>query len=70
LVFLGEETGNRVGKVRAAELVATGASVIGTACPFCNSIFRDALAEQGEGAPQLLDIAQLTARRLPVNGAS
>jgi hypothetical protein len=44
--------------------------VIGTACPFCNSIFRDALAEQGEGAPQLLDIAQLIARGLPVNGAS
>jgi Fe-S oxidoreductase len=70
LVFLGDETGERIGKVRAAELVATGASVIGTACPFCNSIFRDALAEQGEGAPQLLDIAQLTARGLPVNGAS
>jgi Fe-S oxidoreductase len=70
LVFLGDETGERIGKVRAAELVATGASVIGTACPFCNSIFRDALAEQGEGAPQLLDIAQLTARGLPVSGAS
>jgi Fe-S oxidoreductase len=70
LVFLGDETGERIGKVRAAELVATGASVIGTACPFCNSIFRDALAEQGEGAPQLLDIAQLIARGLPVDGAS
>jgi hypothetical protein len=28
-------------------------------------MFRDALAAKGEGAPQLLDIAQLTARRLP-----
>jgi Fe-S oxidoreductase len=65
LVFLGEETGERVGKVRAAELIATGATTIGTACPFCNSIFRDALAETGEGALQLLDIAQLTARGLP-----
>jgi Fe-S oxidoreductase len=65
LVFLGEETGERVGQVRAAELVSTGATTIGTACPFCNSIFRDALAEHGEAAPQLLDIAQLTARRLP-----
>jgi Fe-S oxidoreductase len=65
LVFLGEETGERVGKVRAAELIATGAQTIATACPFCNSIFRDALAEKGEAAPQLLDIAQLTARALP-----
>ncbi len=29
--------------VRAAELVATGATTIGTACPFCNTMFRDAL---------------------------
>ncbi|MGD0800605.1 MAG: heterodisulfide reductase-related iron-sulfur binding cluster [Terracidiphilus sp.] len=65
LVFLGEETGERIGKVRADELVATGAKTVATACPFCNSIFRDALAESGDAAPQLLDIAQLTARRLP-----
>jgi Fe-S oxidoreductase len=70
LVFLGEETGERVGKVRAAELVATGATTIGTACPFCNSMFRDALAETGEGAPQLLDIAQLIARGLRKNELS
>ena len=70
LVFLGEETGERVSHVRAAKLVATGAKTVGTACPFCNSMFRDALAEKGEGAPQLLDIAQLTARGLPERGAS
>jgi Fe-S oxidoreductase len=70
LTFLGEETGERVSHVRAAELVATGATTIGTACPFCNSMFRDALVDQGEAAPQLLDIAQLTARGLPRTGAS
>src|ERR1035441_4902810 len=65
LAFLGEETGERGSNGRRAELVATGAGIVGTACPFCNSMFRDALAAKGEGAPQLLDIAQLTARRLP-----
>jgi Fe-S oxidoreductase/nitrate reductase gamma subunit len=65
LAFLGEETGERVGKVRAAELAATGAATIATACPFCNSMFRDALADTGEAAPQLLDIAQLVALELP-----
>jgi Fe-S oxidoreductase len=65
LAFLGEETGDRVSHVRAQELVATGASTIGTACPFCNTMFRDALAAKGDAAPQLLDIAQLTARNLP-----
>jgi Fe-S oxidoreductase len=65
LAFLGEETGERVSHVRAKELVATGAQTIGTACPFCNSMFRDALgAVGGANPPQLLDIAQLTARVL------
>jgi Fe-S oxidoreductase len=65
LAFLGEESGERVSHVRAAELVGTGASTVGTACPFCNTMFRDALASKGSGTPQLLDIAQLTARALP-----
>jgi Fe-S oxidoreductase len=66
LAFLGEETGERVSHVRAQELVATGAQTIGTACPFCNTMFRDALgAVGGAQPPQLLDIAQLTARALP-----
>jgi Fe-S oxidoreductase len=66
LAFLGEETSERVSHVRAQELVATGAQTIGTACPFCNTMFRDALgAVGGAQPPQLLDIAQLTARALP-----
>jgi Fe-S oxidoreductase len=64
LAFLGEETGERVSHVRAAELLATGAKTVATACPFCNSMFRDALAESGDGAPQLLDIAQIAACNL------
>jgi Fe-S oxidoreductase len=65
LAFLGEETGDRVSHVRAKELVETGAGTIGTACPFCNTMFRDALGAVSETPPQLLDIAQLTARALP-----
>jgi Fe-S oxidoreductase len=38
--------------------------VIGTACPFCNTMFRDALPGVSDAPPQLLDIAQLTARAL------
>src|SRR5208337_3636831 len=65
LAFLGEEKGDRVSHNRAAELVATGAQTVAAACPFCNTMFRDALADRGEGAPVLLDIAQLAARNLP-----
>jgi Fe-S oxidoreductase len=71
LAFLGEESGDRVSHVRAKELVATGAQTIGTACPFCNSMFRDALgAVGGEAPPQLLDIAQLVARGLPARASA
>ena len=65
LAFLGEESGDRVSHVRAKELAATGASTVGTACPFCNTMFRDALSAVTETPPQLYDIAQLTARALP-----
>ena len=65
LAFLGEESGERVSHTRAAELMATGAKTVGTACPFCNSMFRDALAQNADSTMQLLDIAQLAARGLP-----
>ncbi|MDQ2841844.1 MAG: (Fe-S)-binding protein [Acidobacteriota bacterium] len=64
LVFLGEETGQRVNQARAEELAATGADVVGTACPFCNSMFRDALTTTSENPPRLLDIAQIVAGQI------
>jgi len=68
LVFLGEETGSRVSHERARELADTGADVVAAACPFCNTMFQDALsAVRPEGAPQLLDVAQIAAARLPRN---
>jgi Fe-S oxidoreductase len=70
LAFLGEETGERVSHNRAAELVATGAQTVATACPFCNTMFRDALSATGEAPPQLLDIAQIAARGLPASDPS
>jgi Fe-S oxidoreductase len=65
-MFLGEEKGKRVNVTRVEELVATGAQTIGTACPFCQTMFRDALgAAGGSTPPKLLDIVQLVAAGLP-----
>ena len=61
LAFLGEEQGTRVSAERAQELVATGAGTVVAACPFCHSMFRDALAGQ---SVQLRDIAQIAAQNL------
>ena len=60
-MFLGEEKGKRVNVTRVEELVGTGAAVIGTACPFCQTMFRDALGTFSGPAPKLLDIAQIAA---------
>ncbi len=62
LAFLGEEKGDRVSVTRAKELVATGASVVGAACPFCNTMFRDALSGISKTPPRLMDIAQIAAQ--------
>ena len=69
-MFLGEEKGKRVNLERVEELIATGAQVIGTACPFCQTMFRDALGSVTGIAPQLLDIAQIAAASLPVQPAT
>jgi Fe-S oxidoreductase len=78
-MFLGEEKGKRVNVERVVELVGTGAAVIGTACPFCQTMFRDALGAVTKTPPGLMDIAQIAAasiepedsvgaERLPVEG--
>jgi Fe-S oxidoreductase len=68
LVFLGEETGQRVNETRAKELADTGAEIVGAACPFCNTMFRDALASTSANPPELLDIAQLAAAAIQASG--
>src|ERR1022692_4769717 len=58
-MFLGEEKGKRINMARAEELAATGAAIVGVACPFCQSMFRDALPAVSEKPPKLMDIAQI-----------
>jgi Fe-S oxidoreductase len=64
LAFLGEEAGERISHHRARELASTPAQTVATACPFCQSMLRDALAAVSPAAPKLLDIAEITAARL------
>jgi Fe-S oxidoreductase len=67
-MFLGEEAGKRINVERAEELAGTGAAVIGTACPFCQTMFRDALGTVTQTPPKLMDIVQIAAASLPRNG--
>jgi len=63
-MFLGEEKGKRINIARAEELVATGAGTVAAACPFCASMFRDALRAVSADPPKLLDIVQIAARSI------
>ncbi|MBL8178271.1 MAG: [Fe-S]-binding protein, partial [Bryobacterales bacterium] len=64
LAFLGEEKGERVNVARAQELMGVDPAVVGTACPFCNTMFRDALAAVSAQPPKLMDIAQIAAEAI------
>jgi Fe-S oxidoreductase len=61
-MFLGEEKGKRINIARAQELVATGAETVAAGCPFCASMFRDALKAVTDTPPKLLDLVQIAAR--------
>ena len=63
-MFKEEEKGTgRVNKERSNEAIATGASIIAAACPFCNTMLSDGVKEK-EDEIKVLDIAELIAASL------
>jgi Fe-S oxidoreductase len=65
MMFMGEEDGQRVNVTRAKQLAETGADTVAVGCPFCQSMFRDALTQVTDRPVKLLDVAQIVAARLP-----
>ncbi|MFN8252816.1 MAG: (Fe-S)-binding protein [Ferruginibacter sp.] len=62
-MFKEEEKGTtRINLERTTEALATGASVIAAACPFCNTMMTDGVkTNEKEEEVQVLDIAELVA---------
>jgi Fe-S oxidoreductase len=61
-----EEAGQRVNVNRTTELVATGATTIAVACPFCNVMMTDGVkALDKEESIKVLDVAEIVAQSLP-----
>ncbi len=58
LMWTEEKPGQRVGVLRAEEIIRSGARTAATACPFCLTMLGDALTEAGGGV-EVRDIAQL-----------
>ncbi len=65
LLFTEETAGERVNHNRVKELLQTGASAIGTTCPFCQLMLRDGLRDLEKETIAVKDIAELMAEHLP-----
>ena len=62
-MWMEETIGKRVNVERTEEALATGADVVGTACPFCMIMLDDAVKGQGRDEDvAVLDISQLIER--------
>jgi len=55
-----EEPGERINRLRARELLASGAGRVTSACPFCLTMLRDGLAAEGSEL-ETQDVAELLA---------
>lgn len=57
-----EETGTRINVMRAKQAIDTGASIIGTACPYCMTMMNDGTKAHGkEDALRAYDVIELLA---------
>ncbi len=64
-MWLEEHIGTRVNEDRAREAIATGASTVATACPFCMTMMNDGVKAEGKSDKvQVLDIAEIVAQSL------
>ncbi len=74
-MFMEENQGKRINIERTEEALATGASVVATACPFCMTMMTDGVkASDPEGGVIVKDVAELVldsikggSRGVPVN---
>lgn len=62
-MWMEEEPQKRVCTLRSKEALATGATTIAVACPFCLTMITDGVAAQTESA-QIMDVAEILAARL------
>jgi Fe-S oxidoreductase len=64
-MWLEEHHGTRININRAKEAIATGASTVATACPFCMTMLTDGVKAEGKGdTVAVKDIAEIVADSL------
>jgi len=64
-MWMEEKLGTKVNQERVAEVSATGAGVVASACPFCMTMLADGVNETGrQDQIKVLDVAQIIARQM------
>jgi Fe-S oxidoreductase len=65
MMWVEERIGKRVNIERTEEVLRVGPEVVGTACPFCLSMFEDGIrAKDATEKLRVLDVAELMVRAL------
>jgi Fe-S oxidoreductase len=64
LMWTEEKLGRRINHLRTDEVIASGAKLAATSCPFCLNMLKDGLKDKEKTEVQVKDIAQLLAERL------
>ena len=59
-MWMEEKIGTRVNEERARQALATGASRVAVACPFCNIMLSDAMASKNVNAPEETRVTELS----------
>jgi Fe-S oxidoreductase len=57
-MFMEETIGKRINHERAEEVIASGATGVAAACPFCITMLRDGIADNN-GELEVKDIAEI-----------
>ena len=64
LMWTEEKLGRRINHLRTDEVLGTGAGLVATSCPFCQTMLRDGLKDKGQSEVKVKDIVQLAAEAL------
>jgi len=64
LMWTEESLGQRINHLRSDEVICSGAAVVATACPFCQTMLRDGLKDKSREDIAVKDIAVLLAENL------
>ena len=61
-MWLHENAGGSINKIRAEEALITGVDIIGTACPYCLTMLEDGIKSiEVENHPKVIDVIDIVA---------